>query len=124
MTEAEPFPFDPRARSGKRLARLIGKPAHDVTEVVNLFDHPVDRWSAPVARVAAAAVLARSTADRIVLCGRRVAAAFGADDTVLFVWRERDGRQLAVIPHPSGRNRLWNNPRVSEAAAEFLGALA
>jgi uracil-DNA glycosylase len=30
------------------------------------------------------------------------------------------GRHVAVVPHPSGRNRYWNNPANRDAARVFL----
>jgi len=66
--------------------------------------------------------------DQIVLVGIAVARAFGFDDPPLCEWMidviafDKE-IQWAVIPHPSGVNRWWNDP-INKALAEvFLHSL-
>jgi len=60
----------------------------------------------------------------VLLIGQGVARAFGVQAGLL-EWVEREGAWLAVVPHPSGVNRWWNELRNVERAAAFLrGCLA
>lgn len=78
-------------------------------------------WSAPRAREAAEerAEMIRRGPGVAVLLGRRVGEAFGARGE-FFEWTELDGLAAVVIPHPSGRNLLWNNPGTADAAGRAL----
>lgn len=65
------------------------------------------------------------TVRRVVLLGGRVGAAFGLGEP----WSSRseggtsDGLMLIVIPHPSGRNRVYNDPAArARAGAEIRWA--
>lgn len=136
--------FDPRTRSGKRLANLLGvESVPESFACVNVYD----RWPGRTAKGDDfPAGLARKNADALmrslpnsatlILVGRRVASAFGLVDPTYFEWRDEyvttDGpqthgtrrrRRLAVIPHPSAVNRWWNDPRNAAAAARFLGRI-
>jgi len=60
-----------------------------------------------------------------ILCGRRVAKAFGISKTQpyfhWFWWPDgQREREVAIIPHPSGVNRKWNDPRVRNMGEGFL----
>lgn len=72
----------------------------------------------------------RSAADRfpldgrIVLLGRRMAAAFRASKRKPLQWQELGGAQVAYFPHPSGANRWWNRDENRAAAVAFLRGLA
>lgn len=60
------------------------------------------------------------------MCGRRVAAAFDHRDPALpyLRWSEEgEPFRWAMLPHPSGVNRWWNEPENREAAREFLRQL-
>lgn len=115
-------------RSGDRLRALLGRELEDVFDVRNLLP----AWAGPAgkgslwprieARHAALALLPEIEGRRVVMCGRRVASAFGVRPDVPFLtWLPLD--RYAVIPHPSGVVRWWNEPGNVEAAAGFLRAL-
>lgn len=73
-----------------------------------------------------AAALQRSfrDGDVVVCAGRAVALCFGlAGTTAPFHWHVVHGVMVAWIPHPSGRNRLWNDPAILAQARPFLHAL-
>jgi len=137
--------LDSRTRSGRRLAELLG-----VEEVADRFLalNLVDRWPGRTAHGSAfPAGLARKNAVEIfgslpvdvdlVLVGRRVARAFGVSNAYLR-WTQVSQRQTAdgrttsevlhrravVIPHPSGVNRWWNDPKNEARARRFLRGLA
>jgi hypothetical protein len=75
-----------------------------------------DAFPIAPARSAAAQVRGR----RLLLLGRNVARAFGHADAPLLRWERRGGRLVAVLPHPSGINVWWNEPRNRRAARRFL----
>jgi uracil-DNA glycosylase len=113
-------------RSGERLARLLGVGLDQLLErfeTANLLE----RWPGPAGRKGAAfpARMAREAAERVrlrgsvLLAGRRVAAAFRLS-APYFEWATLRGARVAVIPHPSGVNRWWNDPANRERAAAFL----
>lgn len=62
--------------------------------------------------------LARSSV--VLLCGKRVAAAFGEERRGYFEPFARCGRVWAVVPHPSGVNMWWNEPENREEWRRFL----
>jgi uracil-DNA glycosylase len=126
-------------RSGDRLRALLGAELEDVFAVANLLDSWPGRDAGggsklpPAdARAAAVAILARCRRDRIVFVGSRVARAFGVPAPVLEPCRWYDARlfapfngrrwpaAVALLPHPSGLCRFWNEPANVELARRFL----
>lgn len=63
-----------------------------------------------------------SEADRVVFVGRAVSTAFGFSSPYL-CWEKWQGRRAAVIPHPSGVNRWWNDADNTAAARAFLSKI-
>jgi uracil-DNA glycosylase len=127
MRTSRPF----AGRSGERLAELSGlaslEALRDRFRLVNLLGH----WPGPDASGKGSAFPmqeARSAAATLrlpsgsLLCGRRVAAAFGLAAAPYFAWCDVDGRRVAVIPHPSGVSRWWNDPENVARARAFLRA--
>lgn len=80
------------------------------------------RFPAAEAREAAARLMKRpGPCDVLLLAGRRVALAFGADPVYFREVRPPAiGRQTFVVPHPSGLNRWWNDPLNRDRARAFL----
>lgn len=128
-------------RVGRRLAALAGLSTFQYlrrTERMNLLD----RWPGSAgkgsafplveARSAAWKKLSAFVGRRVVLVGRRVADALDLDDPYLGPWRcvvlDDGGNSppasraflCAVIPHPSGVNRWWNDPKNTRSARAFL----
>lgn len=57
----------------------------------------------------------------VVLLGRRVAAAAWIDPTFAWgTWLGRDGYSVAALPHPSGRNLLYNDAETRDLAGRTL----
>ena len=112
--EDNPFDSDPRyalfpyslASSGGRLCAILGLcEARYLREFdrANLC-HGV--WSDRVAK-ATARRLAASPRPAYVLLGEKVCAAFDMEYVPFTVDERPDGATFAVLPHPSGINRIW-----------------
>lgn len=121
MRTSRPF----AGRSGERLAELAGVSLdvlRDRYRLVNLLRHwpgpnphgKGSAWEPGLARDRAAAI---RLAPGSILCGRRVAQAFGLPRVAFF---EPDERGVVVIPHPSGISRWWNDPQNVDEARRFL----
>lgn len=116
----------PEHASGGRLARIMGL---DRGEYLRHFDRVnlcVGKWSLPLAREAALRIAeSRSTFDHVVLCGSKVCAAFG-EVFAPFTWRHArkpsglGNFPVVVLPHPSGLNRIWNDPESVRRARQVL----
>ena len=110
----------PPNSAGARLSDILGL---GMTNYLRYFDRVNllrgDRWSTAQARIEADRIRESRLGD-LVLLGRKVAAAFGLDFTSpapgesgrLFfrAFPRGDGGRVLVLPHPSGRNLLWNLP--------------
>ena len=104
----------PEHASGSRLAHILGlsKPAYlRIFDRMNLVDGP---WSARRAKDAAKAV--SMTRDEgspgIILLGAKVSEAFSIPFSPFSMHLRGHGLlacRVAVLPHPSGRSRLWND---------------
>jgi hypothetical protein len=120
--------------AGARLAELAGLSPenwYNLVDTVNVFrtyqggDEAGDYFPVGKARTRTAS-LRRRWADRaeILFVGRAVAQAFGFGELAPCVWRELTPTQrVALIPHPSGRNRWYNDPSQRAQLAAFLRAL-
>lgn len=133
--ESNPYGADPHfalypapdGSAGHRLAALVlGIPRAEYLrrfDRCNLLSGP--RWSAPRARAAAASLLIERDNHRLVLLGRKVAAAFGVgvEQPTFSIVDLAGGKRAAVIPHPSGLCRVWNEPGAFERARAVVAAL-
>lgn len=124
----EPF----RGRSGARLAALMGlasvEELADRANLVNVLSSFPGKARAgkgdafPLERARRAARRMR-LAGTILFAGKGVARAFGIGGAEYFEWRAIDAATTAaVIPHPSGVSRWWNEPGNEERARAFLRA--
>lgn len=124
---------DPRrpllGRSGGRLAALCGLELQDYRRAfarANVLERwpgrlaKGDAFDLPAARQRAALLRRRFVGGRlVVLLGRRTARAFGLD-SAYFLPQRVACANVVVLPHPSGVNRWWNEPKNLARAARFL----
>lgn len=120
---------------GDRLAQAMGLRDHaELAErftLLNVLDYFPGRekrgkgaaFPMEEARPEARRILAE-TDGPMVLLGQRVAAAFGMPSAPYLVWLTHQGRDVCVVPHPSGINRWWNDERNRRVAERFLAGLA
>jgi uracil-DNA glycosylase len=126
---------DPRqtlkGKVGRRLARTFGVSEEQYTlctELHNVLEcwpgkhGKGDRFPMAAAREAARNLKPTLEGNRVLLLGRAVAAAFGVRVGYL-TWIHLGACLVAVLPHPSGINRWWNEPKNRRAAERFLRGL-
>jgi hypothetical protein len=70
-----------------------------------------DAFPLDEARRASARLYRRLKGRRVLVAGKRVAAAFGMRAEYLEWVDHEAGFEAVVIPHPSGVNRWWNEPK-------------
>jgi hypothetical protein len=110
----------PRGCSGDRLCRLVLRMDPDAYldafERVNLC---AGKWSMKAARARAGELLASRAAGVTVLLGARVCNAFGLAFVPFSVVPGGD-QVVAILPHPSGLSRAWNEPGAYDRARSVL----
>lgn len=114
---------DPPNSSGGRLCHLILR--MDPDTYVDTFERRnllQDKWSMPRARESACRLMLESGHDPLVLCGAKVAGAFGLG-YMPFNVVDCDGKKLAILPHPSGLNRAWHESGSFDRARTFIMSL-
>lgn len=137
--ESNPYGADPRyalyplpeRSAGGRLAKFLGLSARQYLRMFpyrrNLLDGGA--WSAPRARAAADEIIkGLDKTTGLVLFGSKVAAAFGLEFRgQLFKPPQAVGGPgvlAVVVPHPSGRNPIWNDPLTVTLLRESVRGLS
>lgn len=131
--EGTTFPYRPNS-SGDRLARLTGVPYDSLFQafdMVNIYPRADQDgvWHGPSMRIEAMNMMPLLNDRRVIMCGPGVALALGVEPTrftdpwgmfhdIRFVTGATC--ELAMIPHPSGLNRLYNNEEIRARAADCL----
>lgn len=138
----------PRGCAGYRLAEIMGLRERDYLRLFSRRNLCRGKWSIVAARAAAREIVLLSEATTLILCGAKVCAAFaipfapftrrrcwwGASTaegvrvhpTALEPKSKRDvdfSLDVFIIPHPSGRSRLWNVSGAHDRARELLRPL-
>lgn len=118
----------PKGSAGGRLSKVIM--GLEPREYLKRFDRVnlcTVRWSNDEAIARADMILASREDGVIVLLGNRVTVAFGLKFdpfTVRRLWTTDPtasiGHKIVVLPHPSGRNRYWNDPLAMRQARRAL----
>lgn len=130
--ESNPYGADPQFAlypapdgcSGHRLATLIlGMSRRDYLDSFDRVNLCAGSWSLKLAREKVCE-LRRGDSRRFILCGSKVCQAFGRTFAP-FSSGWHGGDQVAVLPHPSGLCRLWNQqPKAFTEARRAVLAVA
>lgn len=126
----------PATSTAGRLAAMMGLSRHEflfgrdpVIERHNLFNTADEgkRWNYKEAgRRAERLAHSFIDGDRVILLGSKVAWAFDLLNLDYFEWHtqlvEGGSIEVAFVPHPSGRNRVLNDPVRRAAMERFLRA--
>lgn len=115
-----------RGRAGRFLEQLAGLEEGQLpqaADLMNLLDlYPGERFPFSKAK-ARADHIRRLSYDRIVLLGRNVIKCFGIDEKAsLLSLVNKDERSYLLMPHPSGRCRVWNDPQLWQWGKVMMGA--
>lgn len=113
----------PESSAGGRLCHAIlgftfARAYLNTFDRVNLCS---EGWSLRAARVAAAEILKREGPK--ILLGAKVCRAFAVAFEPFTVTGIMSSGPLYILPHPSGRCRLWNDPRAITRAQAMLAPL-
>lgn len=110
----------PPGGSGGRLAKILGLSAKK-------FLHRFDRvnlcsveWDPVSASVAALTILSGGERRVLILLGHRVASAFGIKASLFEEVAHPTGARILVLPHPSGRCRIWNDQAAALRARKLV----
>jgi hypothetical protein len=111
----------PRYASGNRLREHLGLTDAQYVRLQKMNLCP-EKWSMKIAREVANAIRRRTDLDLVIMLGSKVKRAFDMQDMNFFVWGyyEQPGPALLSLPHPSGRNLLWNAPNARQKAQEVI----
>jgi hypothetical protein len=118
----------PEGCAGHRLYSMLAEVLPTVTmrdyvrrfERVNLVSGP---WDATAARSRAEELRPSLAGRHVILLGQEVAKAFGIDPHYSWVCDEEDDATFYLLPHPSGRNLLYNDPGRRAHAGKILANL-
>jgi hypothetical protein len=113
--ELNPYGADPRmalyplpeGASGDRLRGILGLTCGEYLLQFDRVNLCTGKWSMKQACEVVRRIREERSRESIILLGRRVATAFGVGDRNFF---EVVGT-LFLLPHPSGRCRVWNDGR-------------
>lgn len=117
---------EPRRSAGGRLCYdILGIKSQ--VDYVRRFDRTnlcLTKWSDPKARNRAIELMS-GPHEVHVLLGSKVTKAYGFPFTRFSVHDLKDShwpalRKVVVLPHPSGRNTIWNDPAVVQRARDLL----
>lgn len=121
------LPFNP-GTSGKMLVQMMGVTneafAQNFVRMNVSAHHEPEGFSPAYSQYCAKNFLPLLEGRRVVLLGPAVAEAFDIErksyDWCSWFDHPTEHALFAVIPHPSGRNRLYNNPEIHEMVRSFL----
>lgn len=112
----------PEGASGHRLRVILGLTEEQYLEKFDRLNLVRGEWNAFAAQVAAAQI----RHEKIIVLGVKVARAFELSHRMLYLGSVQysAGRRLFFCPHPSGLNRVWNTPSMTQLVRERLREFA
>lgn len=129
------YPYPERSAGWRLATEILGLHRATYLEIFERINLCSGKWSARQARLAAQAIArvrAMAPSAVTILCGAKVAAAFGLEpataDHLVRAYRFGPGEHMlqggyVVLPHPSFRCRLWNDDAVIYQVREGLARL-
>jgi len=126
--ESNPYGSDPRYAlyplpenaTGGRLCKILGLSKREYMQTfdrTNLVALGLGNWPSSVAKDRAGLLKHR----RRILLGKRVADAHSVPFRPFRTFTTDRGVEVLILPHPSGRNLIWNDPRSAVKARRAVG---
>ncbi len=111
----------PRNAAGNRLREHMGLTDVQYMHLPKINLCP-EKWSTKVAREVATVIAQREDIRCVIMLGAKVKKAFGCEHIAFFDCTEPTNNTPIFIslPHPSGRNRIWNEPGARWKARDLL----
>lgn len=119
------YPYPPGC-TGNRIYAMIRERVPGLTEdqYLEAFDRRNmlvgEDWNLTAARLAAPKIWESARGRRIIMLGAAVADAMRVRNRAPLYWHDHADVQYALVPHPSGRNRWYNEGDQRSAASRFL----
>lgn len=121
------YPYPAHSAGGRLCHKLFKMHPHVYIRVFSRVNLCSQKWGIQEARETAQGILRVPAGSKpVVLFGSKVAQAFGIGAGVRWLGDEEappmtiEGHQIFLVPHPSGRNRIWNDPKAQERAWRIL----
>jgi hypothetical protein len=116
------FPYPAGSAGGRLCRKVLGLEPREYLKGFSRTNLCVGRWSDRAAHGAALAIREAAELDgrKVVLLGLKVCTAFGLLYDPFTVKSAAGRLPVAVLPHPSGRCRTWNDPGAYERARAVL----
>lgn len=112
--------LDPRVPngSGARLANIMGLTTDEFVHKFSRVNICIAKFDKSAARNNALVLKSSSLYEKFVLLGKNVAESFGFKYEPFTVKRSR--AYFVILPHPSGKCRIWNAPESFNMARKAL----
>lgn len=117
------YPHPPNSAGGRLCFKVMGLTLKQYIRSFERVNLCANEWSKQEAEVAAAALMRKvDKGASLILLGYKVCAAFDLPYQPFSVqwWPGGRGRAIVVLPHPSGRCRVWNDSSSYERARAAL----
>lgn len=113
------YPF-PEHSAGGRMCRLVlGMRPREYLAAFDRTNLCSGWWHLKMAKAEAAEIAQRREGELLVLLGSKVCAAFGVP-FMPFTAHPGYWQRMVILPHPSGRCRIWNDPKAVDEAKSVL----
>lgn len=118
------FPYPERSAGGRLCREVMQLSANRYLNSFQRVNLCTGAWSLKAARARATELMAtRDPTQSFVLLGEKVCCAFDVPFEPYSVqWLDgtEEGGAVVVLPHPSGLNRMWNEPGAFDRARRIL----
>lgn len=113
------YPDPPGSAGGRLCFKIMGLTKKEYIRRFERVNLCAGKWDTYEAEGRAGEIARQLKWEHVVLLGSRVNTAFGLFHRPPFTFYGR----YVTLPHPSGRNRAWNEPGAIQKARDFLIAM-
>ena len=112
--------WPPTTGTARRFCEILGITAEEYELMFDRINLCRGEWNWQTARLVAEILLRMSSYTQIVLFGRKVARAFGLQNFEAFSMIQEGETRMFLLPHPSGRCRVWNDGENIKRARKLM----